>query len=77
MSHGSRRASVEDTASLGGHMARSAMCSTRAILLRPLDTVPSLDGSSPVSGWKQKGYLWRHNEYALMHTQQQLKERFP
>ncbi len=53
------------------------MCSTRAILLRPLDTVPSLEGSSPVSGWKQKGYVWRHIEYALSHTQDQRIKRFP
>ena len=31
-------------ASVGGHMARSAMCSTRAILLRQLGTVPDTRG---------------------------------
>ena len=77
MSHGSRCASVEDTASHDGHRARSDVCSTWAILLRPLDTVPSLEGSSPVSGWKQKGYVWRHIEYALSHTQDQRIKRFP
>ncbi|MCW5231698.1 hypothetical protein D8B34_21965 [Verminephrobacter eiseniae] len=49
--------SVEDTASDGGHMARSAMCSTSAILFTPFGHGTNLDGSSPVSSRKQKELL--------------------
>jgi hypothetical protein len=45
---------------LGGHMARSAMCSTRPSCYVLLDTVRISMGANLCSGWKQKAAAAMH-----------------